>query len=288
MKRIVYLHLFFVLVSCGLGSRVDGIKLQGFSGNVQSDAREGDEVGNVVLYDSQCENPTYSLDNNYDELFKLTREGKILLAKDNPVAGRYNVVVIGNCEGQVAKVTVHIIIEDPVAGCDISLNIKTTTVCTHCRIYEAVGLTATGDLGGIAGADTICETHVNKPITGTYKAFLVDSCIRKAYPVRRNWVLAPGTSYYRASDDQLIGTTDGNALFAPALDNSIASGAWYFATGMEPSMGSHADNCLDWTSSSAGDFFRLSEYGTGVTADDAWSTYSFGCNSINAILCVEQ
>lgn len=164
--------------------------------------------------------------------------------------------------------------------------VKTSTICTNCQIYETTSYPLL--TGGIAEADSICNSDSGKPNSGTYKAFLVDTSTRNAFTCRKDWVLAANTTYYRSGDNSAIGTTNSSGLFSFPLSVSIAWGAIWYKTGMDHDYSAHSDNCNNWTDASSVVNGRVSEYGSGTTATAALSSYSYSCDNSSALLCVEQ
>lgn len=114
MNKLIILIMMLTLVSCGLNSRLEGIELSGISGVAKSDATKGSEVGSATMSGAECTTTSYSLEDDKGGLFEINDEGKILLARDNPPAGTYNLVVIGACDDQTSVTSVQVVITDPV------------------------------------------------------------------------------------------------------------------------------------------------------------------------------
>lgn len=152
----------------------------------------------------------------------------------------------------------------------------------------------TGNLGGVAGADNICNNDPLQPdINAYYAAMLVDASQRIATTNgtnstgQLNWVLTAGASYTRASDGASLGTADGNAFLAlgsvPA--NGILGGLGTAYTGMAANWTTNAGNtCSDWTTTAGN-----GAYGD-ANSNGAAVIYSFqaGCTTPRSLYCVEQ
>jgi hypothetical protein len=96
-------------------------------------------------------------------------------------------------------------------------------------------------------ADDFCNTDPNRPDAHAYKALLVDGVNRDA-KAPADWVLKPGTTYYRPQDDVVIGTTTGSAIFGAAyapLTNPVVSTIAPTDTGTE--VWSGIANAADFT-----------------------------------------
>ncbi|MCR9143998.1 MAG: DUF1554 domain-containing protein [bacterium] len=161
-----------------------------------------------------------------------------------------------------------------------------------------------GNMGGIAGADAICNGDANKPDAASYKALLVDGVNRRAC-VNANcapgnggdgldWVFQSDTTYHR--DDgggsfTAVMTTNANriAAFPLSANGFDASGANEYWTGLETDWtvafsGSDLD-CADWAGGGTG------QSGTGGSATSdaiSFSTPFCGIAGTYHLICVEQ
>lgn len=109
------LFLFFsslILLSCGGNARFDGITLSTTSEVISGGATLGQEVGSVFISVSQCSVASYSLLDDFDGLFEITSQGKIVMAKEAAIAGVYNLTIIGKCDNQIAQETIKIVLKD--------------------------------------------------------------------------------------------------------------------------------------------------------------------------------
>lgn len=149
-----------------------------------------------------------------------------------------------------------------------------------------------GALGGIAGADSLCQSNVNCPAGKQCKAMLGDS----AFSARRasttanvgdaqiDWVLKPNSSYYRSNRTDLIGTTNNVSLLTFNLTFAIAGSSSTAWTGLNPNWTNNGNDCTGWTVTGT------SGYGgdTGSNTSSALGFNSFGCGSSLLFYCVEQ
>jgi len=201
------------------------------------------------------------------------------------------------CKGEVsedlAKLGVPYLLSNPAGG--------NGTACTTCKIYEATNSLAgySMNLGGISGADAVCNSDADKPSGGgTYKAFMVDGVNRIASVTANagdgqvDWVLHANTTYYRADGTTVIGSTGSTSLFNFPLSiaanpfNIVSTG--YF-TGMNAANDwtSSADNCSAWASNSAGVNGTVSDGSSHAGILTAGSV-TVACNNLSTIICVEQ
>lgn len=160
------------------------------------------------------------------------------------------------------------------------------------KIIFVTSLGQTGALGGIAGADNLCQANVNCPVGKICKAMMGDSgfLLRRA-SISSNigdgqidWVLKPYASYYRSNRTDLIGTTTSASLFTFNLTFAISgtsSTAW---TGLSPDWTNNANSCTGWTVPG------VFGYGgdTGSSTTSALGFNSFSCGSSLVHYCVEQ
>ncbi len=151
----------------------------------------------------------------------------------------------------------------------------------------------TGDLGGVAGADTICQMHAqNAGLAGTYRAWLASSA--GSAPSRlgaaRGW---------RRADGLPIADTAASLLGDPRLfyllvvnERGARTYSTYVWTGTRADGGASAETCGDWTS---GAEFQWGATGNGNLASIAWTAggrnecattqplYCFGIDHANPI-----
>ncbi|HNF16153.1 MAG TPA: DUF1554 domain-containing protein, partial [Leptospiraceae bacterium] len=159
--------------------------------------------------------------------------------------------------------------------------------------------TYNGNLGGVAGADTKCDSDTVRPNDGsTYRALVVDNSgtARRACTTANctnpaenlNWAFKPSTSYVRASDSTTIMTTNAGGVFPfGTLTNSFTSGATVsYWTGLRSTWDSSSNDCSDWTSSSAGSNGRTGD--SSATDSTSIRNNTPSCSTQWYLLCVEQ
>jgi len=182
--------------------------------------------------------------------------------------------------------------------------------CTAGKLIFVSASLFTGDLvteegsglaNGIAAADALCMGDTNYPGYGTYKALIVDgtnrvaSLISNAGDGQVDWVLKPGTSYYRSDATTSIMLTDAKGIFVfGTLDNAFVSDPAPYWSGLSSDWTTVADtpdnqHCDGWTY--GGD---SPPYGSKASADsiDSNSIYAVSGASCNGrpayLVCVEQ
>ncbi|MBK9502502.1 MAG: DUF1554 domain-containing protein [Leptospiraceae bacterium] len=141
-----------------------------------------------------------------------------------------------------------------------------------------------GILGGIAGADAICNADPAKPgITpNVYKALIAVNGTRSGSPLT-GWVLAATTKYFRADGTTLIFTSSGTSVFAFGTLTNAFSGTNYW-TGMTNTWAASGNTCSNWTSSA----------GTGADGDGTLTSFSSIAQSVplcsltRYLVCVQQ
>ncbi|MCT4640865.1 MAG: DUF1554 domain-containing protein [Bacteriovoracaceae bacterium] len=155
----------------------------------------------------------------------------------------------------------------------------------HCKIF-VTNSTYSGNLGGTAGADTKCQTDVNKPAgSSTYKA-LISSSTRSAKPVASDWVLYASTEY-RRPDGTVIGTTQADRTFSSPMTNSWNGSGVTIWSGISLAWATNPQTCSNWTDGSG---VAYGTTGRGDYSDhQAWDYgASYFCNYNHYIVCVEQ
>lgn len=148
------------------------------------------------------------------------------------------------------------------------------------------------DFTSVASADALCMADANYPGSGTYKAMITASGVRRASnqqsqgDFQLDWVLQASRKYVRASDGLEIQTTNRRGLFPFPLKNSLASVGANFWGGLTGYWTSGSD-CSGWTSSSGAAFG-----GAGSTVGRDRFSIAAGSNpcsnSTTRLLCVEQ
>lgn len=176
-----------------------------------------------------------------------------------------------------------------------------TPTCSPCKLF----VTATqynAALLGIVGADNKCAIDSNKPLTGVYKALIVDDVNRRACTSANctvggesehiDWVIAPNTNYESINTLQFVFTSDANGVYTNNLISTLSAptGIW---TGIRnnPSWDWQTDTshtCSAWTdniTASCGTYGVTSWQDSRAIA--ITSAYGNG-STLNNLLCVEQ
>jgi hypothetical protein len=141
-----------------------------------------------------------------------------------------------------------------------------------------------GILGGVAGADAICNADPAKPaITpNSYKAMIAVNATRTGLPLT-GWVLAANTKYFLADGTTQIFTTNGTSVFTFGSLLTGFSGTSYW-TGLTTTWGPNGSHCTNWTSMA----------GSGMTGDGSVTSSSSItnstqlCNTTRNLVCVQQ
>jgi len=186
------------------------------------------------------------------------------------------------------------------AGADGGSGTQVTSCTSNCRIFVTSTTMASGNLGGISGADAICNADAAKPATGTYKAFLWASTRRACSTAycsggaaeNLDWVLKPNTSYMRP-DATPIGTTLSSGIFDLTTAANFSATNVTYLTGANATGGNEwtitaASNCLNWTSSNFANNTTVGQTAGFqlIKLDDSGTP---ACNDpTKYLLCVEQ
>lgn len=152
-----------------------------------------------------------------------------------------------------------------------------TSVCAKLPCFYSVE-TENGNLGGISGADALCQTEYP-----TAKAFIASESNRQVIPTKIDWVLEDNTAYYQV-DGTLIGTTTSEAIFSFNLSSPFINQVAEYWTGMEDDWKSqNVNNCGEWTND-----ITLGKVGLGNQTDnDAIKAWDQNCNRTDMkLLCV--
>lgn len=149
----------------------------------------------------------------------------------------------------------------------------------------------TGNLGGLAGADAICQTSASQAgLSGTFKAWLSDSSASAASRLIHHttpYGLVDGTvvalNWADLTDETLLAsislTQNGNLA-----DEFVWTGT--HATGELVNIPGINSTCNNWTSSAAGDTGTM---GYTQQSDIYWSeTPPAGCAFSQSLYCVQQ
>ncbi len=170
---------------------------------------------------------------------------------------------------------------------------------TRRRLFEH-GTAVSGNLGGIAGADSLCNSSAQRPETGkTYKALISASGVRVACSTSNcgpgngpaehlDWVLLPNTEYYQPDGSTLMFTTNSDAIFSSMLAALPGGSAQHWSgTGADWVAANYCFNAGAWLDGTNGV--------TGVVGSNDVVTTAFfsngtaNCDALSTVLvCVEQ
>ena len=145
----------------------------------------------------------------------------------------------------------------------------------------------TGNLGGLAGADAICQAEAERyDLDGTYKAWLSSSTVAAKDRVTQ-WPYG-----YRNADDDVIAISwedlvDGQLsteLNAFADGTPVPSGTAATWTATSESGGYATPSCSDWTSTSGQGTVGLNTLTSAIWTN--WGTRA--CSELTWMYCIEQ
>ncbi|MBW2704214.1 MAG: DUF1554 domain-containing protein, partial [Deltaproteobacteria bacterium] len=132
-------------------------------------------------------------------------------------------------------------------NCETCMGLIADSECLHLRIFVSDWQGA-GDFGGVAGADSICNSDANSPDnTKLYKALLGLTGVRD---LNTDWPLVADAPYFRADGQTLIDTTTAEAVFAFDLTNSVSDTSQECWTGLSSNFSAALNQCGDWTNTS--------------------------------------
>jgi hypothetical protein len=144
----------------------------------------------------------------------------------------------------------------------------------------------TGNLGGVAGADMLCQQRATAAgLPGSYKAWLSDST--QAASARLTHASVP----YRRVDGSLVANnwsdlTDGTIGSELQIDENGSLHFFYVWTGTTSAGTLSTPTCADWTDSGEGTNGR---WGSGGSLDAVWTEGSTqACSTQSPIYCFQQ
>jgi len=165
--------------------------------------------------------------------------------------------------------------------------------CGACLVFVS-GTGQNGNLGGLAGADAICQSLAgNAGLPGSYMAWLSDTT---QSPISR---FARATVPYTLVDDTPV-AANWAALTSGTLShaiNTIETGAFVNGapdeiwtntreTGAPGGSLNAMTNCLDWTTAESG---QAGNTGRLTSTDFGWTDFSFNqCSSPRRLYCFQQ
>jgi hypothetical protein len=150
---------------------------------------------------------------------------------------------------------------------------------------------ATGDLGGIAGADTACSTKPTRPVGVVAAKAMLTAATRVACSVSNcgagnaqlDWVLRPDQHYVRA-DGAYVFLTDGNGICTSYAGGNDLGSSLNFWDGLNADWTTRGPNCTDWTSTA-----NSGAVGYDVGLNNQWLTGGeLPCTSGRPFVCAEQ
>lgn len=156
-------------------------------------------------------------------------------------------------------------------------------------LYMATG--STGNLGGIAGADTSCTTKVTRPVGVVAAKAMVTTAARVACSVascgagnvQTDWVLRPNQHYVR-EDGAYVFLTDANGIFIAYPAANDLGTSLNFWDGLSSDWTTRAGNCADWTSTTGN-----GAVGFDVGLNSAWLMGGqLACSFGRPFVCAEQ
>lgn len=182
---------------------------------------------------------------------------------------------------------------------DLPVQEITMQVTDNDKRLFLTGTTSTGSLGGVTGADGLCQSDPQCAVGKTCKALMVDAgsdariatLTADAGDGQVDWVLTRFSHYYRIDGTTMVTYTEGTGLFHFPFANPMTGGAFSLWTGFGSGAGAGwtanaVDHCLGWTSNSSLDSGGISD-STGVTAATFFLN-TFTCDNTLWRICVEQ
>jgi Collagen triple helix repeat (20 copies)/Protein of unknown function (DUF1554) len=194
----------------------------------------------------------------------------------------------GACVDQLSLITD---LSNTVASLESLIGNLPCSILGECTVF-VTSTTTDGDIGGLAAADTICNTLAsNAGLMGTYKAWLSDD---SASPSTRftqatvPYVLVNGTQIADDYTDLTDGNID-NMLDRDELGNQVITNSVFTHTDTDGTQTSVTTplNCTNWTSTSV----NVQGIGTTTFTNGAWTgnggTVS-NCATEHPFFCLQQ
>lgn len=151
--------------------------------------------------------------------------------------------------------------------------------------------TNTGALGGVSGADLICQnakTAEVPSLPGSALEYVALIASSSRVPGGAGWPLFPNMNYYAMDPGQtLIFHTNGSGIPVDPMDSATGiPGAGNYWTGISMTFGV-GDTCLGWSNGTGGEF---GEYGAPAdnTIGGFNQGFSDGCDQPKSLLCVRN
>jgi len=168
------------------------------------------------------------------------------------------------------------------------------TAVTDDKVVFTTSTRYSGALGGVAGADTKCQTHASSAgMLGTFKAWISDNTLSPSTTFSQlsgaDYILIDGTIIANGWSDLTDGTLDnllnldenGNAISGSYSWTNTNSNGSIYTTGFNQS-------CDYWTSGTGGGV-RTARRGRASQTSSQWTSYNVvGCNNTYVLYCFEQ
>ena len=171
----------------------------------------------------------------------------------------------------------------------------TTGFLTHKFAVDAKVLymanAATGNLGGVAGADNLCSTKPTRPAGVVAAKAMIAAATRTACSVANcgagnnqvDWALRANQHYVR-EDGGYVFLTDANGIFTAYPGENDLGTQLNFWDGLNANWTTRGPNCDDWTSTEGS-----GAVGFDVVLNDAWLTGGgLPCSTFRPFVCAEQ
>ncbi len=171
----------------------------------------------------------------------------------------------------------------------------TTGFLTHKFAVDARVLymanAASGNLGGVAGADNLCSTKPTRPAGVVAAKAMIAATTRTACSVANcgagntqlDWALRPNQHYVR-EDGAYVFLTDANGIFTAYPGEHDLGSSLNFWDGLNANWTTRGPSCDDWTSTD-GD----GAVGFDVGLNNAWLTGgTLPCSAFRPFVCAEQ
>ncbi|TGK04426.1 DUF1554 domain-containing protein [Leptospira selangorensis] len=154
--------------------------------------------------------------------------------------------------------------------------------------------TNNGALGGVSGADLICQnakTAEVPSLPGSSLEYVALIASSTRVPGGAGWPLFANTNYYAMNPGQaLIFHTNGSGIPVDPMDSGTGiPGSGNYWTGISSSFGVSTDTCLNWGSSSPSDFGEEGAPGNPSAYPGGFTqSFSDDCSQLKRLLCVRN
>jgi hypothetical protein len=197
--------------------------------------------------------------------------------------------------------------EDLPTGPDVDLDTGTLdtpeVIVVQKRIFVTDG-SFTGNLGGVSGADLLCQGDANHPGAGSFKALLADGVNRRACVMGNencqpadhlDWVMAPNVTYVRRDGTTVIGQANAAGIIpfndGAQLANSIGTSDVQAFTGLSSDWSLYSGcggtcNCTGFTSADGSDLGPVGV--ASMVNQNAIGDTAISCSASAHLYCVEQ